>query len=112
MPDISLFTKSSETITLTYQGESISVTYLPALLTPRWEAEFNEALRGDWKSGALVQTLAAILECWDLTANGEPFPPTGENLMRLPVDFLVAVFMAIMEHQAPKATGSGFGSGS
>lgn len=100
MPERALLGRT-KTIEVVYEGERVTVTYVPARITPRWEMEFTSALQDEWKSRAVVETLAAVVERWDLTDGGEPYPPTVENLMQLPVDFLIAVFTAIMEAQAP-----------
>lgn len=110
--DRSALSKKTRTIEVEYEGERVRVTYYPARITPRWEQEFNEALKDEWKSRAVVEGLASVLADWDLVDNGEPFPPTEENLVQLPMDFLVAVFTRIMEDQRPNPkSGGSFGGG-
>jgi len=112
MPDRAALLKKTRTTTVEYDGERITITYAPAKITPRWEQAFNEALKGEWKSRAVVETLADALVEWDVTDGGKPFPPTVDNLVQLPMDLLSAVFVAIMEGQRPnRQSGGSFAAG-
>jgi hypothetical protein len=107
MPDRSAWLKKTKTVVVEFEGEQVSVTFAPAKITPRWEQEFNEALKSEWKSRAMVETLATVIVDWDITSDGKPFPPTEANLAQLPMELLTAIFVAIMEAQRPNATRSG-----
>lgn len=98
--DVSAFRKT-KTIEIAYEDETVKVSYVRAAITPEWEQAFNEAIKDEWRSRAVVESLARVIAEWDLTDGGKPFPPTVENLVTLPTQFLVTVFTAIMEDQRP-----------
>lgn len=111
--DISKLRSTRRTVTVQYGDESVTVTYSPSAITPKWEQEFVEAARDEWKSRAVIETLSRVVVDWDVTDGGEPYPPTVENLSALPLDFLGAVLQAIIADQLPKEkSGGSFGGGS
>lgn len=105
--DIRSLSARSREISVEYAGEIIRVTYAPAKVTPAWERGFQEALKDEWRTRALVDALAEILVGWDLTEEGAPLPVTRESLARLPLDLLGAIFSAIMEDLRPNPTSAG-----
>ena len=61
---------------------------------------------------SVARELSYVATDWDMDYNGEPFPPTFENLRRLPMNFLAAFIRAITEQWAgkqkmSKASGNG-----
>ena len=50
----------------------------------------------------LAERLAELLVSWDVTEDGEPIPPTKENLMTFPNALLGHIVTAIGEDLAPK----------
>lgn len=107
MPELKSLFGKTRTVAVTYAGENITVEYIPSRITPAWEREFNELLQDSWKSRAIVETLSGVIISWDLTENGKPFEPTVENISKLPVDFLLEVFTAIMEQSRPNRPNGG-----
>ena len=51
----------------------------------------------------LAERLAELLVSWDVLEDGEPIPPTKENLMTFPNALLGDIVSAIGEDLAPKA---------
>jgi hypothetical protein len=61
----------------------------------------------------IAKSLASILTDWSIDMGGEPFPPTAENLERVPVDFLTRIIERLGESwsgNAPKPSKSRNGS--
>ena len=106
-------------IRVDYFGEVITVTYKPDGMTPAKEAELarlrleaEEHRNGDGEdtqailagnAEQLAERLAELLVSWDITDDGEPLPPTKENLMTFPNALLGHIVTAIGEDLAPKA---------
>jgi hypothetical protein len=89
-----LLAGSTAEVKVTWEDEVVLVTYLKHAYTPKLEAEvMKEADQGGGR--ALADLLSQLLDGWDIVDNGEPFPPTHEHLMLLPVSFLVQVMKAI-----------------
>jgi len=99
-----------------YFGEKLNITYKPSEMTPQRDAEFaklrKEAEESDEQGdfGAIATAaeqmagrLAAILVTWDVMNNGEPMPPTKENLMAFPYALQIHIYSAINEDMRPKA---------
>jgi hypothetical protein len=106
-------------IQVDYFGESVIVTYRPDGMTPAKEAELARLrqLTLDERNGdgqdqqemlaenaeLLAERLAELLVSWDVLEDGEPIPPTKENLMTFPNALLGHIVSAIGEDLAPKA---------
>lgn len=79
------------------QPETVNLIYLPIkMLTPRTMAATRLA-RGDaFRSIELLASVLAdsVVE-WDVTQDGQPYPPTQQNLEPLGADFLGAIVSAI-----------------
>lgn len=91
------------------QSEPISIEFYEKCLTPA----FLDALtQYDNKkdSVAIAKHLSKNIVAWDLTWNGEPFPPTVENLTEVcDFDFLMQLITTIAESfggNEPKPTKS------
>jgi hypothetical protein len=106
-------------IRVDYFGEAITVTYKPDGMTPAKEAELarlrqeaedhrngdGDVSIGDTLAGnaeQLAERLAELLVSWDIVEDGEPLPPTKENLMTFPNALLGHIVTAIGEDLAPK----------
>jgi hypothetical protein len=106
-------------IRVDYFGEAVTVTYRPDGMTPAKEAELARLQREaeDHRNGdgedmqstlagnaeQLAERLAELLVSWDIVEDGEPLPPTKENLMTFPNALLGHIVTAIGEDLAPKA---------
>lgn len=82
-----------------WEGEVANVTFLKHAYTPKLEAEVM-AESGSGGANSVADLLGQLLHDWDITQNGEPFPPTRDHLAILPVSFLVACMKAISEVMA------------
>ena len=51
---------------------------------------------------SVARELSEIATEWDMDYNGEPFPPSFDNLRRLPMPFLAAFIRAITEQWSGK----------
>jgi len=105
-------------IKVDYYGNSLTITYRPDAWAPVKIAERARLrqLEADERNGSenayqsLSRTLddnasdlAEILTSWDMGENGEPLPPTKENLMTFANALLQHILTAIGEDMAPKA---------
>ena len=84
-------------VIVSWEDEKVVVTYNPNAWTPDVEAMALET-QG---SGGVADMLAGILTGWDITSQGEPFPPTAENLRTLPLLFLGEVLKTLAKEMAP-----------
>ena len=90
------------TVTVSFAGETFTVTYRTSGFTPETEDRLFALLESQRGASAIVEVLAACLDSWEVLGDdGKPLPPTKENLRRLPVVFLNAVVTAIYEDMRP-----------
>jgi hypothetical protein len=105
-------------IRVDYFGEAVTITYKPDGMTPAKEAELarlrqeaEDHRNGDGEdtqailagnAEQLAERLAELLVSWDIVEDGEPLPPTKENLMTFPNALLGHIVTAIGEDLAPK----------
>lgn len=89
------------TATFQYQGDSVSVTYVPG--------KINDAMidKLDGNSEALTQALAEIITSWDVMDDSvDPpvmFPINLENLKELGYPFRLHVRQAIIQDMRPNS---------
>lgn len=106
------------TIRIDYYGNSLTVTYRPDALSPLVIAERarSRQLEADERNGdenayeTLARTLdenasdlAGVIVSWDMIENGQPLPPTKENLKTFANALIQHILSAIGEDAAPKA---------
>lgn len=87
-------------VTVEWGGQEVNLTYDPSAYTPKLEAEVLKAAQeGVMGAGSMaIATLVAdLVVAWDVTSEGEPFPPIVENLATLPVALLGAIVRKIAE---------------
>lgn len=84
-------------VQITYKDRVSQITYHPDVLTTAMAADFATAEEaGDLE--AVTNLLEPLLADWDLTAGpGVPFPPVAENLRRVPLGLLGAIFGVIQK---------------
>jgi hypothetical protein len=58
--------------------------------------ELRQAL-DDEDTTAMAELLSGLIDSWDIDADGEPFPPTAENLKLAPADFTAALVECVLE---------------
>lgn len=100
-------------IKIDYFGESLTITYRPDSMTPAKEAELarlkqqaEESGNGDGNIEQIEQgaaNLASMIVSWDVVEDGEPIPPSKENLMTFPTALWAHIITAINDDLAPKA---------
>ncbi|MGL4651572.1 MAG: hypothetical protein ACRC1H_19350, partial [Caldilineaceae bacterium] len=101
--------KTEKTVTLEYDGESVTVVYRPRLLTTTARLRllagpnmsnmehFDAAMAGEAVEEFFTD-VARLLASWDvLDEKGKPMRPTAALLGELPQDFISAVLRAIAE---------------
>ncbi len=94
------------TVPVEVYGESLSVTWRPAALTPALEARVGDVADqpASAQTAVLVEVLSRLLAGWDLTEDdGSPVPTSVERLRDLPTAFLWAVYGGLSAEAAPKA---------
>jgi hypothetical protein len=96
------------TIRVRYNGETIAVTYDPALLDKAY-AEIGQSFAPRVGGGllaaaagrllaegeAVARAVEVVVMSWDLEQDGAPYPPTRENISQLPIALLYAIANAI-----------------
>lgn len=93
-----------------WNGEKFSFTAKTNALTPRVLDQFANI---QTQPIGLAKSLANILTDWTINMGGEAFPPTAENLERVPVEFLTRIIERLGESwsgNAPKPSKSQSGS--
>lgn len=64
---------------------------------------FKAAIENE-DSEAMAEILSGLIESWNMDMNGEPFPPTAENLNLLPVEFVAQAAACAFERLFPNTT--------
>lgn len=95
---ISKIRKQSESFTLKYAGETVTVEYDPSAYTPKFVEEMSE--------GWLYIPITKIVKKWDLMeedagGNETMYPLTEKALRELPIPFLRALWNRIQEELSP-----------
>lgn len=104
MPDISSFQAEEREVTVELLGEPVTVRFTAGAFTPALEGQIAEA-QSDAQMRTLARAMASFLVSWDITKNGEPFPPTYDNLCQMPVGLLMQVVSAVSDTIAPEEAG-------
>lgn len=78
----------------TWNGEEFSFTAKQHALTPRVLQQFREMEASPIQ---MANSLASILDGWTIDLDGEDFPPTAENLERVPIEFLIHIIEILGE---------------
>lgn len=101
MPELSSLTRPKPvdvTIDLG-DGDSVTVTFDRNRVTPAWVNSMQKNAEED--ALVLSNGLARIILAWDVTDEGQPFPPTGENLGALSYGAQKALLEQIMGASVP-----------
>ena len=77
-----------------YNGEKYWFEAKAEMVTPRFLQQVKE-----WDADPIKKAIAMseVITAWDIDMNGEPFPPTFENLDSLPPKFLSRLINKIAE---------------
>ncbi len=106
LSDLARKTKTVE-VTLEETGDKFSVTYYPHKFTP----EVNLALSFMFEDGVSVReafgnfatTLASLINKWDITNDGQPWPVTPDNINALSDNVIRQMLDTIREDRRPNA---------
>lgn len=77
-----------------YNGEKFWFEAKQEMLTPRFLQQVK-----DWDTEPIkkAQAMSEVFTDWDIDMNGEPYPPTMENLSRVPDKFLEYCLNLVVE---------------
>lgn len=81
-------------LTFEYNGESVTLQVREESLSPQFEQSLQDTVK---RPLAAAEAFARVIVSWDIDYNGDPFPPTVDNLKILPVSFYEAVMSAVGE---------------
>jgi hypothetical protein len=103
--DIASLREKRTTHKFTIEGEEVEITFRPHLVTPELRAKWTRQIQDDQKDesndGAAsdydCKLLSNVLIDWNLTADGEPFPLTYDNLLKLPDTLTVRLVRELFE---------------
>ena len=91
---VSELQKNVRTLTVDYDGETVTISYRPGVITPATSDEFNKQ--------AAVEQLESLLVSWDLLDEKEKTLPVSKELLdALPARFLAHLMSAIMGDMRP-----------
>lgn len=102
---------NTATVTFSFMGESITITYYPGRVTERAIAQLQGFASLDESTlvagfGAFNETLANLIKSWDVyedEAQTVMFPIEAGRLAELPIGFRMEVIGAIMGDLRPEA---------
>lgn len=111
MPEVSSLKRAKlVTATATWEDEEITVVFDRSRVTMNWVAAVQAMMRTS-DAAAMSELMSSVIDEWDITEDGSPYPPTAENLGELPAATLGAIFGAI-ETAAEPGAAEGNASGS
>lgn len=91
-----------------FADEVINAEYRPYKMTPKFRALLigldKDGGIGEGNKVAVAEMLSQMLASWDVETNGEPYPPTYENLVDVPVEILGAVADAVWNDLGKRTT--------
>lgn len=104
MPELgSLVRDDPEWVPVTVGQETFQIAYHPARVTPLW----LDGLLNVADPMRMSATLASVLADWDIVQDGQPFPPTADNIAQLPFPVLLAVARVIGDSGSGSEEGNG-----
>src|SRR5687768_14332770 len=77
-----------------YNGEKFSFSVKMNNFTPEFHQTYKDAAD---KPIEIARALSLVLTDWDIDLAGKPFPPTFDNLQRVPSDFLWDLLVRIFD---------------
>ncbi len=105
--DLATLRDKRAALKIEFDGETINAEILPHKLTPEYRARLQKLAKeegdGDERD-ADAQMVSELVASWDITAGGEPYPPTYENLREIPIALLTITATAILEYVGKLAT--------
>lgn len=91
--NISTLNKTAR-LEIEYNGEKVWFQCKTNALTPRFLDQVSN-IQTDVK--LLAKALASVVTEWDINLDGQPFPPTEENLLDVPTPFLTTMIEKMTE---------------
>lgn len=89
-----------------YEGENIEIKVKPNVMTPAFGKQLEQSDLTSSHESAVTLVKTAVVD-WNLDWNGEPFPPTPENIANCPYGFLTKILTKLTEvwaGNAPKSS--------
>jgi len=87
-------------LTLQYQGQEAQSQIKTETLTPEYKAQLIALVTNadpEQRKDENAQMVADLVESWDLRLNGEAYPPTYENCLKLSYTMLASFTRQISE---------------
>jgi hypothetical protein len=101
VPEIRSLTRQVPTEAVIELGtDSVRVTFDRNGITPYLLNEMSQRLN-DGDVLAVARMLAQVIMSWDVTEEGQPFPPTPENIGKLSVSALASLSRRIGDEAVP-----------
>lgn len=96
---LNLATLAEKTVALSipFGDEIIQAEYRPYKMTPKFRAlliQLDKGIGEDQRT-AVAEMLSQMLASWDVVNNGEPYAPTYDNLIEVPIELLSAAADAV-----------------
>lgn len=98
--DLASLKTRSVKLAIEFDGETINLEILPHKLTPEYRSQLAKLSREQADENAKdadAAMIAELLSSWDVVNEGEPFPPTYDNLRLVPMTLLVCVATEMLE---------------
>lgn len=96
-----IYLKKQRTVTVEFEGDSLTVTYKPMVITPAFTEEIA-GVNGDSLRAFHERMILRLVADWEvLDEEGQRILPSEEFLHTLPIAFLVAVTDAIWNDIRP-----------
>jgi len=105
MPEISSLTRQKpRTAQIDLgEGDTINLTFDANAVTPHWMDEAQRRATENADVLSLSRSLAHVVLSWDVTDEGQPFPPTAENISVLSFSALRGFLDAVVTAAVPGA---------
>lgn len=100
--DLSSIRKDRSSVTVDFMGETLTLKYRPAMITPKTYHKLAEADSVD----ELSAFFADLIVDWDLTKGGDPMPVNKENVAELPMQLIRGISSAIMSDSPQREAGN------
>ena len=101
MPEISSLTRPKPTPGSIGAGEdTVSFVFDANKVTPAWMDAMLARLNSS-DIMAMANALGAVIMQWDVTSDGEEYPPTGQNIGALSFEAITSLYTEVCEAAAP-----------
>lgn len=87
MPEIAALARNRAEIDVDFgDGVTVHVVYDPSKMSAEAEGKAADLQRNNQRWAAVASYLASVVIEWDLTDKKKPYPPTFENIVKLPFE--------------------------